>query len=160
MRGLALLLLLAGCASQPKASWLFVQSAQRAELRGDRLHLSGLDPVVVCFTDRPARRTGTVPTERFLQAWSDGGVFAEVPPNASLAVFTGDTVREVVVVLRDPKREAGGLSYAVERLDGKGFTPGPAALFIDSVGSGTPVVRHGMHDEPGVVFRQGMHTTR
>jgi hypothetical protein len=141
-------------------SWLFVQNAARADLSDGSLVLRGVSPVVVCFTDRPARRTGTVPSAEFVKGWNDGGVFAEDPPNATLAVFRDGAVREAVVVLRRPRLSGDALTYDVDVLEGVEAVNGPAALFIDSVGSGAPVIRHGMHDEPGVVIRRGMHPVR
>jgi len=156
-----LLLFVTACASTPKdASWLFVQNAGRAELTDTTLTLYDAAPAVVCFTDRPQRRAGTVPVLEFLRGWSPDGVFADDPPNATLAVFTPDGVRETVVVLTGAHEERRALVYEVRILEGEPGAVGPAALFIDSVGSGAPVIRHGMHDEPGVVIRRGMHPAR
>jgi hypothetical protein len=161
MKHLVPLLLLAACASAPKeASWLFVQNAERAELAGGKLTLTGLDPHIVCFTDRPQRRAGTVPTPRFLDGWGKGGVFAGDPPNATLAIFGDGEVEEAVVVLRNPRLSGDTLTYEVTVLEGAAARAGPAALFIDNLGDGAPVIRHGMHDEPGVVIRRGMHPVR
>jgi len=160
-RILPLLLLCTACASTGgEASWLFVQNAESVELEGERLTLRGVDPVVLCFTDRPQRRTGTVPTGRFLGGWETGGTFEGDPPNATLAVFGPRGIDEAVVVLRNPRLVGRNVTYDVDILEGSSGLRGPAALFIDSVGSGTPVVRHGMHDEPGVVTRRGMHHVR
>ncbi|MHC4847905.1 MAG: hypothetical protein ACYTEG_05550 [Planctomycetota bacterium] len=161
MRYVALILLVTGCASTPKeASWLFVQNAERAELKAGKLTLTGIDPSVVCFTDRPQRRTGTITTQKFVGGWDEGGVFVDVPPNATLAVFASAGVRGAVVVLRNPHLVGRTLIYDAEVLEGSATVAGPAALFIDSVGSNTPVVRHGMHDEPGVIFRRGGQVIR
>ena len=79
MKYVALILLVTGCASTPKeASWLFVQNAERAELKAGKLTLTGIDPSVVCFTDRPQRRTGTITTQKFVGGWEAGGVFVDV----------------------------------------------------------------------------------
>ena len=94
-------------------------------------------------------------TKKFLGAWKGDGVFVETPPNATLAVFHEGGVRDVVVVLRNPRLAGTTVTYDIEVLGGAPVAVGPAALFIDSVGSNTPIVRHGMHDEPGVIFRKG-----
>lgn len=161
MKYAVLIFLVTGCASTShEASWLFVQNAERAELKAGTLTLTGIDPAVVCFTDRPDRRTGTVTTQKFVDGWKQGGVFADVPPNATLAVFAGSGVQEAVVVLRSPRLVGRSLTYDAELLKGSATLAGPAALFIDSVGSNTPIVRHGMHDEPGVIFRRGGEVIR
>ncbi len=164
MRFLPIFLLLTACATgknQKPESWLFVQNAERAEIHGKKLTLTGVGPTVICFTDRPERKTGTIPTEKFLTGWTKkSGVFVEDPPNATLSIFGADGVSDLVVVLRNPKLDGRTLTYDIEVLEGKPGPSGPAALFIDSVGSGNPVIRHGMHDEPGVIVRRGMHLVR
>ena len=164
MRFLPIFLLLAACATgknQKTESWLFVQNAERAEIQGKKLTLTGVAPSVVCFTDRPERKTGTIPTGKFLTGWTkEDGVFVKDPPNAVLSIFGAGKMTDVVVVLRNPKLTGRSLTYDIEILEGDAGPSGPAALFIDSVGSATPVVRHGMHDEPGVIERRGMHLVR
>jgi hypothetical protein len=164
MKYLLALLLFAGCASNAKKedtpSYLFVQNAQQAKLADGRLSLEGVSPRSVVFSDRPDRSAGHITNTNLLRAW-DGkdAAFSKDPPNATLSVFEKDTAIDVVVVLRNPTREGTTLSYEVKVLAGPAtLAGGPAVLFIDNLAP-WPVVREGMHDEPNVVVRDGMHLT-
>ena len=76
-----------------------------------------------------------------------------------MSVFDAATAVDVVVVLRNPKQEGTTLTYDVVVLEGPAaVSGGPAVLFIDNLAP-WPVVREGMHDEPNVVTRRGMHGT-
>ena len=86
---LALPLTLAtSCATQSEsgdASLLLVVNAAGATLTGDTLVFTGVSPQVIAFTDRPARKFGSVSMEDLAGAWAEGSdSFASVPPNAIL----------------------------------------------------------------------------
>ncbi|MFL7791691.1 MAG: hypothetical protein AB8I69_06080 [Anaerolineae bacterium] len=115
---------------------LFVQSATGMAYENGRLTLNGVAPTTLMFSDRPQRVTGHVPTEEFLDAWSDGDdSFADDPPNAVLSIFSEDEVNDVVVVLKDPALDADSFSYQVDVLDGEmPASGGASSLFIDVIG--------------------------
>jgi len=115
---------------------LFVQSATGMAYENGRLTLNGVAPTTLMFSDRPQRVTGHVPTEEFLDAWSDGDdSFANDPPNAVLSIFSEDEVNDVVVVLKDPALDADSFSYQVDVLDGEmPASGGASSLFIDVIG--------------------------
>jgi hypothetical protein len=115
---------------------LFVQNAKNVNLSNGKLVLRGVDPVTVCFTDRPARMAGHMQTSRFVPLWSQGkDSFLKDNPNATLSVFSGDNVSDVVVELSNPQLSGDDLTYDARLLDG---TPpangGACALFIDIIG--------------------------
>ena len=164
MKYLPLLLLCVACASTSGSgatpSYLFVQNAQQATLKDGRLTLSEVSPRAVVFSDRPERQAGHISNLSLLKAW-DGkdAAFSKDPPNATLAVFNEEKAVDVVVVLRNPQRDGMTLTYDVTVLEGPATVAGgPAVLFIDNLAP-WPAVRHGMHDEPNVVTRNGMHGT-
>ena len=67
------------------ASWLFVVNAAEATLTGDTLALSEVSPQVIAFTDRPARKFGSISMADLAKAWAEGSdSFASDPPNAIL----------------------------------------------------------------------------
>lgn len=71
--------------SDDAASWLFVVNAAEATLTGDTLALSEVSPQVIAFTDRPARKFGSISMEDLAKAWAEGSdSFASDPPNAIL----------------------------------------------------------------------------
>ena len=115
---------------------LFVQNAKNMSFSEGKLVLRGVNPVTVCFTDRPARMAGHMQTSRFVPLWSQGkDSFLKDNPNATLSVFTGDNVADLVVELSNPQLAGDDLTYDVRLLEG---TPpangGACALFIDIIG--------------------------
>jgi hypothetical protein len=121
---------------------LFVQNAKNMSFSEGKLVLRGVNPVTVCFTDRPARLAGHMQTSKFVPLWSQGkDSFLKDNPNATLSVFSGDTVADLVVELSNPQLSGDDLTYDVRLLEG---TPpangGACALFIDIIGMpATPV---------------------
>jgi hypothetical protein len=115
---------------------LFVQNATNVTFDKGKLVLRGVNPVTVCFTDRPARLAGHMQTSRFVPLWSQGkDSFLKDNPNATLSIFGGDNVSDLVVELSNPQLSGADLTYDARILEG---TPpasgGASALFIDIIG--------------------------
>jgi len=115
---------------------LFVQNAKGVTFKEGKLVLQGVNPVTVCFTDRPARLAGHMQTSRFVPLWSKGkDSFLKDNPNATLSVFSGDTVSDLVVELGNPQLLGNDLIYDARILEGAAPVNGGAcALFIDIIG--------------------------
>jgi hypothetical protein len=123
--------------SAKKADVLFVQTAHDVRLDGEKLILKGISPTVLFFTDRPERVAGNMANDRYLKLWQEDGKdsFLADPPNATLSVFTDDTVGELVVTLRNPRFTGDDLIYDISVIEGKPLDKGgPCALFIDIIG--------------------------
>jgi hypothetical protein len=124
--------------TETTADFLFVQTAQamRFDAATSRLTLTGVSPATLFFTDRPERIAGNMSTARFVPFWSEGAdSFQSDPPNADLSLIEDGSLRQTVVVLKDPELSGEDLSYTVEIL--KGEMPASAtevALFIDIIG--------------------------
>ena len=119
-----------------KVDVLFVQNAKGVTFKEGKLVLQGVNPVTVCFTDRPARLAGHMQTSKFVPLWSKGkDSFLKDNPNATLSVFSGDNVSDLVVELSNPQLSGNDLTYDARLLEG---TPpangGACALFIDIIG--------------------------
>ncbi len=132
-----------------EADYLFVQTAKSMSYdpATKKLTLVDASPVTLFFSDRPNRIAGNMTTERFIPFWSTGtDSFLSDPPNADLSILEGDTLTQIVVVLKDPALEDGNLTYTVEVLDGEMPISGNnASLFIDVVGMpATPVSAAGV----------------
>jgi hypothetical protein len=115
---------------------LFVQNAKNVSFSKGKLVLRGVNPVTVAFTDRPARMAGHMQTSKFVPLWSHGkDSFLKDNPNATLSVFRGDNVSDLVVELSNPQLSGNDLTYDARLLEG---TPpangGACALFIDIIG--------------------------
>jgi len=119
-----------------KVDVLFVQNAKDVTFDKGKLVLRGVNPVTVCFTDRPARLAGQMQTSRFVPLWSKGkDSFLKDNPNATLSVFTGDKVSDLVVELSNPQLSGSDLSYDARILEGTlPANGGACALFIDIIG--------------------------
>jgi hypothetical protein len=115
---------------------LFVQNAKNMSLSEGKLVLRGVNPVTVCFTDRPARMAGHMQTSRFVPLWSQGkDSFLKDNPNATLSIFSGDNVADLVVELSNPQLSGDDLTYDVRLLEGTApANVGACALFIDIIG--------------------------
>src|SRR5712675_3211711 len=115
---------------------LFVQNAKGVTFKDGKLILQGVNPVTVCFTDRPARLAGHMQTSKFIPLWSHGkDSFLKDNPNATLSVFSGDNVSDLVVELSNPKLSGNDLTYDTRILEGTlPAEGGPCALFIDVIG--------------------------
>jgi hypothetical protein len=119
-----------------KVDVLFVQNAKNVSFSKGKLVLRGVNPVTVCFTDRPARMAGHMQTTKFVPLWGQGkDSFLKDNPNATLSVFHGDNVSDLVVELSNPQLSGNDLTYDARVLEG---TPpangGACALFIDVIG--------------------------
>jgi hypothetical protein len=114
---------------------LFVQNAKSVTINKGRLVLRGVNPVTMCFTDRPVRLAGYVQTSKFVPLWSQGkDSFLKDNPNATLSVFHRDKVSDLVVELSNPELSGNDLSYDVKVLEGTLLAKGGAcALFIDII---------------------------
>src|SRR5450432_944703 len=116
---------------------LFVLNSRGAILQGDTLTLTGVAPGTIIFADRPVRSAGHQPTADVIADWGSGDdSFAKNPPNATVSVFSKDgSVKDAVVVLKNPKLEGDKLTFNVQTLEGD-ITGGDggAALFIDIIG--------------------------
>jgi hypothetical protein len=99
--------------STQKAQFLFVQNAKELTFHKGVMSLHGVNPVTVCFTGRPERIAGQMPTSKIVPMWSEGtNSFTADPPNATLSIFTGDSVSNFVLVLRDPRVSGDDLSFS------------------------------------------------
>lgn len=119
-----------------KMDVLYVQNAKSVTLEKGKLVLQGVNPVTVCFTDRPARLAGHMQTSKFIPLWSQGkDSFLKDNPNATLSVFSSDNVSDLVVELSHPQLSGNDLTYDARILEGTPPTnAGACALFIDIIG--------------------------
>src|SRR6266446_10119988 len=79
---------------------LFVQNAKGVTFKDGKLVLQGVNPVTVCFTDRPVRMAGHMQTSKLIPLWSKGkDSFLKDNPNATLSVVDIAKITELVVEL-------------------------------------------------------------
>jgi hypothetical protein len=135
--GLAALDRTAGAADE-MADFLFVQSAKGMTFdpAANKLTLEGVSPVTFMFADRPERIAGNMRTVAFVPFWNKGkDSFLSDPPNADLSIIEGETLRQVIVTIKDPVLEGDRLSYTATVLEGDMPKSGSdVSLFIDIIG--------------------------
>jgi hypothetical protein len=115
---------------------LIVMNARGANLQGQTLTLNGVSPNSIVFADRPVRAAGHLLRAHLMEEWSAGS-FAKDPPNATVSVLSrdGDSVRDAVVVLKEPHLDGDRLTFDVRVLEGElGGADGPASVFVDIIG--------------------------
>ena len=115
---------------------LFVQNAAGLSFVDGKLTLHNIDPLMICFSDRPERLAGHMPTKDLVPMWSEGkDSFLKDPPNATLSILQGRDVSSSVVTLRNPQLSGNDLTYDVAVLEGKiPSTAEACSLFIDIIG--------------------------
>lgn len=138
--------------SKKKVDVLFIQMADKGVLKPIKnkpgfyeLKLEGVKEYVQFFTDRPIRKAGIYPTDKFVQQWLIGknnNSFNKVPPNAALSAIEirlmKNKMLNTVLELSSPSYNSKQhtLTYIVQPLKGlalqisqKSFKN--VALFID-----------------------------
>jgi hypothetical protein len=116
---------------------LFVLNSRGATLQGDTLILVGVAPSSIIFADRPVRSAGHQLTADVISEWGSGeDSFAKNPPNATVSVLDKDgSVKDAVLVLKNPKLDGDKLTFNVQTLEGDlTGADGAAAVFIDIIG--------------------------
>ena len=119
---------------------LIVLNSRGATLQGDVLTLTGVTPNSILFADRPVRAAGHILTAHLIADWGastpGNDSFVKDPPNATVSVFSKDgSVKDAVVVLKDPKLDGDKLTFNVQALEGDlNGGDGPASIFIDIFG--------------------------
>jgi hypothetical protein len=119
---------------------LIVLNSRGATLQGDTLTLVGVTPNSILFADRPVRAAGHILTANLIADWGastpGNDSFVKDPPNATVSVFSKDgSVKDAVVVLKNPKLDGDKLTFNVQTLEGDlSGGDGPASIFIDIFG--------------------------
>ncbi len=122
--------------STQRVEFLFVQNAKDVSFENGTMVLHGVNPMTVCFADRPERIAGHMPTANIVPMWGEGkDSFTHDPPNATLSILSGNAESDVVMVLRNPRMSGEDLTYDVRTLEGTPPAQGGAcSLFIDIIG--------------------------
>jgi hypothetical protein len=129
---------------------LFVQKSAGVSFDGDALTLVDVDTQTLFFADRPQDIAGFLSFDELVKLVGEGpDSFQEDPPNATLVVFGGDDLTEVVIELSEkPRLEGRNMIFpSVYIIEGDPPASGGAsALFIDTIGRPlSPVSIAGVH---------------
>ncbi len=124
--------------SEADIQYLFVQNANHISIVNNQLRLADISSTTIFFSDRPQRIAGHMHTDDFVEDWQKGNSkesFHDDPPNATLSVFKGDEIQDVVMTLKNPRMENATLIYDIDILEQVNeLKPGAGSLFIDPIG--------------------------
>ena len=120
------------------AEWLFVHTAETAEMTSATTLVMSTTRDIFAFTDRPNRMHGYLNAHEYASLWDkgEGDTFKADPPNAVLTWVDGDEMKEAEVVITDVSVSENGrmlfytLDVEVGSLDIGMINY--ASLFVDS----------------------------
>ena len=122
------------------AEWLFVHTAETAEMTSATTLVMPVTRDIFAFTDRPNRQHAYMKAPQFVTLWDEGegDTFKADPPNAVLTWVDGDEMKEAEVLITDAKVVGDVYGMAVQytvKVEA-GETPdgkiGSASLFVDA----------------------------
>ncbi|HEC12855.1 MAG TPA: hypothetical protein ENI80_06330 [Acidiferrobacteraceae bacterium] len=113
--------------------FLYVLSAKAGSFEEKTLTLKDV-PLVIYFSDRPARIAGHMSLKEFVKMWGKGkDSFKKNPPNATLSIFNEKGGKDVVIEISAPQIKDDVLSFSARLLEGKASQSfGAVSLFIDN----------------------------
>ena len=146
---LGLFFVLPAQAEDEECEMLFVEQAKGMAFSAGVMTLTGVNPTIIFFCDRPVRVAGHMTLDAFIGLVSKGeNSFKENPPNAALSIFgnDGDVGQVVMVLSKAPKIDGTTMSFEIQVLEGTmPKIGGPIALFIDPNGRpASPTSRAGV----------------
>ena len=120
------------------AEWLFVHTAQSAEMTSATTLVMPATRDIFAFTDRPNRQHGYLNAHEFVSLWDEGegDTFKADPPNAVLTWVDGDEMKEAEVLIIGAETVGHGREIAYEvKLEAGSDMPvgkmGSASFFVD-----------------------------
>ena len=120
------------------AEWLFVHTAQSAEMTSATTLVMPATRDIFAFTDRPNRMHGYLNAHEFVSLWDEGegDTFKADPPNAVLTWVDGDEMKEAEVLIIGAETVGHGRGIAYQVKLEAGDTPvgklGFASFFVDN----------------------------
>ena len=120
--------------SEPE--WLFVHTADSAQVLNNTTVLMPLFRDIFAFTDRPYRKHKYLGGDQFVSLWSEDSVnsFKADPPNAVLTWVEGDEIREVEVIITDAKFDSNQITYTINDIELGIKDLNQVILFVDLAG--------------------------
>jgi hypothetical protein len=120
------------------AEWLFVHTAETAEMTSDTTLVMPATRDIFAFTDRPNRMHGYMNAHEFVSLWDEGegDTFKADPPNAVLTWVDGGEMKEAELLIISAETVSHGREISYEVKLEAGDTPvgkiEAASFFIDS----------------------------
>jgi hypothetical protein len=98
---------------KPAEEWLFVHTAQEAQVINTTTIVMPVTRDVFAFTDRPYRKHAYMTGEQFASLWAEAGSdsFKADPPNAVLTWVDGEDVKEAELVITGASFDGDSITY-------------------------------------------------
>ena len=120
--------------SNSKESWLFVHTADNAQVTNTTTIVIPVTNDIFAFTDSPHRDYVYMSGKQFASLWDETSEnsFKTDPPNAVLTWMDGDEIKEVEVVITGASSDGDTITYTIN--DTSGVITGDitnVSLFVD-----------------------------
>jgi hypothetical protein len=98
---------------KPAEEWLFVHTADEAQVTNNTTIVMPVTRDVFAFTDRPYRKHAYMTGEQFASLWAEAGSdsFKADPPNAVLTWVDGEDVKEAELVITGASFDGDSITY-------------------------------------------------
>ena len=128
---------------KPAEEWLFVHTAEEAQVTNNTTIVMPVTRDIFAFTDRPYRKHAYMTGEQFASLWADSGSdsFKTDPPNAVLTWVEGEDVKEAEIVVTGASLDGKSMTYTVMGIniqqegmayrEHKGYTINNVSVFFD-----------------------------
>ncbi|WP_171130655.1 MULTISPECIES: hypothetical protein [unclassified Ruegeria] len=115
-------------------TYLFVETATKADLKDGKLVLYGVDDEISVFSDRPYRSAGVITRDHFFDVWSQGENSFDVdPPNAALSGEIEGSSYVLIIEISSPKVDGEKVTYSYNTIHGDDIQAlNDVVMFIDS----------------------------
>jgi hypothetical protein len=121
---------------KPAEEWLFVHTAEEAQVINTTTIVIPVTRDVFAFTDRPYRKHAYMTGEQFASMWADSGSdsFKADPPNAVLTWVDGEGVKEAELVITGASFDGDSITYTRKHPATVQFSNLKAvSLFVDGI---------------------------
>ena len=122
---------------KPAEEWLFVHTAQEAQVINTTTIVIPVTRDVFAFTNRPYRKHGYMTGEQFASLWAKAGSdgFKTDPPNAVLTWVDGEDVKEAELVITGASFDGDSITYTRKHPATVQFSNlESVSLFVDTTG--------------------------
>jgi len=119
-------------ADKSKEEWLFVHTAQEAQVTSSTLVMP-ISRDIFSFTDRPYRKHSYLTGDKFASLWSDSSSdsFKVNPPNAVLTWIEEGVIKEVEVVIANATSDGKNITYTLKNNHTLNAELKDVSIFVD-----------------------------
>ena len=118
---------------KPAEEWLFVHTADEAQVTNNTTIVMPVTRDIFAFTDRPYRKHAYMTGEQFASMWAKAGSnsFKTDPPNAVLTWVEGEDVKEAELVITGASIDGNSITYTTNSHRNTVGTIKSFSMFVD-----------------------------